>query len=557
MNLNLDIRQVNSMGIFNELRCDNQPAKLSKEESTSDKELCRHSLTLFAKTYLSEFVTDELCEFHIDIARHLEDLTFNHKEERTHSCIAAPRGFGKSLWTSCAFPLWQICYGMCRNILIVSSEGSLARQFVQDIKRELEDNPKIIHDFGDLVGTTTWTNEKIITSNKVAVIGKGALAALRGVKVSGYRVDYAICDDILNSKNSDTPEARDKTKSWYHKVLCPAVSKYGKVVTIGTLLSDSCLIADFLTQPQYSEYYRKKFQAVIEFSDEDKLWNEWQDKQQDLTDENAAETALKFYMDNKETMTHGTRVLWEREPDMYMKLMKIKAMDLESFSTECQNEGLLPEQQEFQDEWIQKSMCLVDEIPEILDVYIGVDAAAKAKLTSDDSAMIVIGRGSDNLWYVLETFSKKVTIDALIDQMLIYAIQYYSKIRRIAWEDVVFQCLIEDLMKRKSLDSGLYLPFEGIKVQQKKELKLRSLVTPVRNGYFRFQKDQRKLLEEMKRFPKARSDNLLDALWLSTAGIIGGTSASQFSFGSIAGQSSGNQANSKQPQSFFGKLFNR
>ena len=105
----------------------------------SDKERCRHSLVEFAKTYLSEFVTDELCPFHVDIAGHFEDLTFNHKDERTYSVIAAPRGFGKSLWSSCAFPLWQACYGMCRNILIVSSEGSLARQFVTDIKLLLED----------------------------------------------------------------------------------------------------------------------------------------------------------------------------------------------------------------------------------------------------------------------------------------------------------------------------------------------------------------------------------------------------------------------------------
>lgn len=554
-NLRIDGKQVNSLSIIDDLFKDTESTKLlTEEQRLSDKERCRHSLVDFAKIYLSEFVTDELCDFHRDIAGHFEDLTFNYKEQRTHSCIAAPRGFGKSLWSSCAFPLWQICYGMCRNILIVSSEGSLARQFVQDIKMQLEDNEKIREDFGDMVGETTWTNEKIVTKNKVAVIGKGAMAALRGVKVGGYRVDYAICDDILNSKNSDTPEARDKTHQWYHKVLCPTVSKYGKVVVIGTVTSDADLIASMLSQPQYSEYYRKKYQAVIEFSDEDKLWNEWQDRLQNLSDNNAADTAHRFYLDNKETMVKNTKVLWEREEDMYMKLMKIKAMDIEAFSTECQNEGLLAEQQEFQDEWVLRNLYLPEELPEIVDVYIGVDAAAKARLTSDDSAMIVVGKGKDGFWYVLETFSKKVTIDALIDQLLIYAIQYYSKIRRIAWEDVVFQCLIEDLMKKKAVDSGLYLPFEGVKVQQKKELKLRSLVTPVRNGYFKFRKDQRKLLEEMKRFPKARSDNLLDALWLSTVGIIGG-GVSQFSFGSISGNPSGHQANSKQPKSFFGSFF--
>jgi hypothetical protein len=64
-------------------------------------------------------------------------------------------------------------------------------------------------------------------------------------------------------------------------------------------------------------------------------------------------------------------------------------------------------------------------------------------------------------------------------------------------------------------------------------MKLRSLIIPIRNGWIKFyEKDQKKLMNEMRRFPKAASDNLFDSLWMA----MQGTSAKaleQFAFGSI------------------------
>lgn len=499
----------------------------------TDKELCRHNIIRFAQTYLSEAFGDSVCDFHKDITGHFEDLIFNKANKRTYSCIASPRSVGKSAWTSFALPLFLICYGLAKNILIVSSENTLAKQFVMDIKLQLEDNELIRRDFGDLVGGV-WTSNKIITRNGVAVMCKGAMAAMRGVKVNNNRCDYIICDDILNDKNSSTPEAREKTRQWYHKVLSPCVSKHGKIIIIATILNDACLVADILTQPQYSEYYRRRYQAVITFSEEHELWNEWQSKLQDLSDPNAIDTATQFYFDNKEAMTRGTEVIWDREPDQYMEFMKLKAIDIDSFSTEYQNEPILLEMQEFKDEWFERNFYEPEELPEITDVYIGVDAAATAKIKSDDSALVVIGKGIDNYFYVLETFAKKVPISELVDQLLIYAIAYYEKIRRIAIEDVVFQILLKDIMEKKAIDCGLYLPFDGIIVRQNKEMKLRSLIIPIRNGYFKFRRDQRRMLEEFKRFPKGRSDNLMDGFWISTVGVIGGGATGSFAFANIS-----------------------
>jgi hypothetical protein len=307
------------------------------------------------------------------------------------------------------------------------------------------------------------------------------------------------------------------------KVLDKCGSKYCSTVLIGTILNDACLLYKMLTEPQFVDYYRKKYQAVIEFSDSP-LWDEWIKIREDIGNLNASVDSDVFYFEHKEEMLKETKVLWDRYPDTYLMLMKDKLKDPEAFATEMQNDGLLEENRDFKEEWILRNFYTEEELPEIVDVYIGLDKAAKDRKRSDDSAIVVVGKATNSLLYVLETFSRKVSTAEYIDQFLLYCVQYYTKIRRVAVEDVVFQILLKDLIEKKALDQGLYLPIDGIKVptNQTKELKLRSLVIPVRNGYYKFRKDQRKLLEEMRRFPKGASDNLLDALWISTVGLLAG-----------------------------------
>jgi Terminase-like family. len=502
----------------------------------SDKERCRNSLVEFVKTYLSDGELDDFCSFHYDIADRLEDIVLRRKREKTYSCFVSPRGHGKSFWTSFAFPLWCIAYGHTRNILIVTSEGSLGRQFIIDIRQFIETNEKFIEDFGNLRGDVIWTTDKIACKNKVCVSTKGSEMATRGVKMFNVRPTVIICDDILSEANSSNSDQRQKLYDWYNKVLMPCGEKYCSVFVIGTILNDACLLYMMLNDAQFSDYFTKKYQAIMEFSDSP-LWDEWLNMRNDLSNPNRVQDADKLYRKHRKEMLKGTKVLWDRYEDTYLFLMKEKQrIGTDAFATEYQNDGLLEESREFKEEWLTRNIYTQDELPEITDVFIGVDAAAKSKSRSDDSAIAVVGKAVNTYLYVLETFSRRVPTEDLIDQLLLYAVQYYSKIRRIAIEDVVFQILIKDIAEKRALDSGLYLPFDGIKVPntQKKELKLRSLVIPIRNGYFKFRNDQRKLLEELRRFPKGASDNLMDALWISTVGVIGGAAINQFSFTNLS-----------------------
>ena len=504
----------------------------------SDKERCRYSFLEFIKTYLWDHERedwDKLCEFHNDIASRLEDIVLHHKKEKTHTCYVSPRGHMKSFFASYAFPLWCIAYKHTRNILIVTSEGSLGRQFIIDIRQFIEDNEKFINDFGDLRGKTIWTTDKIACRNSVCVSTKGSEMATRGVKILGVRPTVVVCDDILSEKNSSNADQRQKLYDWYNKVLMPCGEKYCSVFVIGTILNDACLLYKMLTDPQFSDYYTKKYQAVMQYSDSP-LWDDWLDARNDLSNPNRIADADKIYFKNKKAMNKGTKILWDRFEDTYLNLMKEKQrIGDEAWATEMMNDGLLESSREIKEEWITRNFYVPEDMPKITDVWIGIDAAATAKRRSDDSAIVVLGKCEDNYFRILDTYSRKVNTDVLIDQMILYAIQYFDVLRAVRTEDVVFQILLKDLMEKKAVECNLYLPFDPIKppTMHDKEFKLRSLIMPIRNNYIKFRREDKKLLEELRRFPKGASDNLLDALWLAMYGILGNGGRGSICFDSI------------------------
>lgn len=73
--------------------------------------------------------------------------------------------------------------------------------------------------------------------------------------------------------------------------------------------------------------------------------------------------------------------------------------------------------------------------------------------------------------------------------------------------------LLKELIDNKAKNSGILIPTNGIKppTNRDKSMKLRSLIIPIRNGWIKFNEaEQKKLMNEMRRFPKAASDNLMD-----------------------------------------------
>lgn len=496
---------LNSLDFLGLLEDVEQEFKQTVPNDIIDK--CRYDLELFGKTFFPKIFTGKFCDFHKDVFDSLQDYVLNKQDLKEYFVRAAPRGHGKSQILSFLFPLWCICYGYAKNILIVSDSADQAMQFIMAIRDELEENEMLRDVYGDLTGNKTWANAKIITRNRIQVVGKGAGQKLRGIKYRHYRPDVIIVDDLENDESVETEAQRLKLLNWFQKALIPCGSINVKIIYIGTVLNYESLLNKLLTQPEYAMWDRKRYQAVIKFSSS-QLWEQWEDIMKSDKYANANEKALEFFKEHRKAMLRNTEVLWaDKQKDYYYDLMLTRLMNPEAFDSEYQNDPVSESQRIFKEDWFK----YWEELPELRAVYIGVDPSLAKTSKADNSAITVLGKGIDNYLYVLKCDIKRRKPDKIIDDLISECITYQSKLARVGIEAMQFQYFFAQECGRRGLAHNIAIPIEPMTNIQDKELRIKGLVPFIKNGYIKFHISQKKLLDELRRFPKG-SDDGMDSL---------------------------------------------
>lgn len=248
--------------------------------------------------FLGEYFSDAPCAFHAELMRDLES------PPRRMLARVAPRGHGKSVCAALAFPLWCICHGRRRNIVIVTHESSLAVQFVRDIRSELECNDRIRQTYGDLCegrgrtppaldgpevrarrrgrpgpvsgqsasdrcgasqrsqGRGKWSQDKFTTVTGITVQAKGVGAGFRGMRVGPQRPDLVICDDIEKDELVETPEGRRRLEQWLRRVVMPALAPDGLLVVLGSILHYDSLLANLRDRDRFPGWDYRVYRAL-------------------------------------------------------------------------------------------------------------------------------------------------------------------------------------------------------------------------------------------------------------------------------------------------------
>jgi hypothetical protein len=186
----------------------------------------------FVAKFLPRWLTSVVPDFHKEIYR----LVPVNKR----LAVAAPRGFAKSTIISRFYPLWLACFGLAKDITIISASETLAIGFLRDIKREIEQNPLILECWGDL-RTGKWTENHIILSTGTQIRARGA-----GGQIRGFRPDVIICDDIESDESVESEEQRKKIKDWLFKACLNTLLPDGQFIIIGTLIHPLSVLADLL-----------------------------------------------------------------------------------------------------------------------------------------------------------------------------------------------------------------------------------------------------------------------------------------------------------------------
>lgn len=193
------------------------------------------NIHLFGWFINHKYVDLETPEFHKDILRLAADKSI------PRLAVVAPRGHAKSTTVNFTFVLWSAVNKRHRFCVIISDTYTQAEEFVNALKDEFEDNPRLRWLYGDLVGEL-WRDGEFKLTTDVKFIARGASQKIRGIRDREARPDLMVFDDIENDENVESAEQRKKLYKWFTKAALQALSRDGRAILIGTILHFDSLV---------------------------------------------------------------------------------------------------------------------------------------------------------------------------------------------------------------------------------------------------------------------------------------------------------------------------
>lgn len=438
---------------------------------------------LFAKIVLDHHMSDTTPPFHSEI------YSLLGKKDILRKAIVAPRGHSKSTLVSLIYPLWNILFQKKHFIVIVSESYSQSVLFLDAIKRELEENPKIKYFFGDIVGTDKWSENAIVTSTGVMVIAKGSGQRMRGLKYKQYRPDLVILDDFESEANTYTAESRTALFRWVNGAVLPGIEPHtGEIVLVGTIVHNDAYLENIRKNGKASGWVVLYYQAL----DEERKTTLWPE-----------------------------RFSYERLIQIRNQYASQGLLDM--FYMEYQNIAQDPSGRPFTEDMIQYYngsvfrennkwyLRLEDGSVEGVNLYCGVDPAM-GKVNGDYTVIAVIAVDKDKNIYLIELDRGKTKPVELIDKIFKIYLKY-EKSLSIVIETIAYQESLIDFMRDRSKRDGVYIPVLEVKPRTSKSERLLKLQPYFADKRVFVRRYHDSFVEELLTFPKGSHDDTLDAFW--------------------------------------------
>ncbi|UJF36539.1 phage terminase large subunit [Paenibacillus hexagrammi] len=502
-------------------------AVLRELDRLREIEACRYDIMRFAKRYFNNgrIMKPETPspDFHYDMAGLICD-ELNAKDRNSFIAAVAPRSHAKSMIGTVVSIIYSAVYKIHDYFVIIGNRQEGSKQLLAIIKYELMNNDELRRDFGDLYNKSSWSMMEIITGNGVKIQAAGSGDALRGLNHLGSR-PWVFCDDIEKDPDVLSPDYRDKIHEWFNSTVVPLGSPSPggtKIVWVGTILHVDSVLNRVMKND--TRFKSKRFSAIVEWPTNMDQWDQWGEllnkrdfddvESEDEAAQKAGKLAREFYDANRKEMDEGAIVLWPDRMSLY-DLMVIRQANRKSFLTEYIGDPR-------DDSTVLFGSFTYYDLAEInmndLEIYGSVDPSLGKNGRSDLSAIITIGRHKrTGINYVLDVDAKRRSPDKIIEDIIAKTDRF--KYRGFAVETIQFQHLfMTDLAKRAAME-GAYLPIREVRPNSDKWLRIASLEPLVSNGFIRFQKSHRELVDELENVSVdgglPRNDDRADALELA------------------------------------------
>lgn len=391
--------------------------------------------------------------------------------------FAGPRGSGKSTMAQ-GLEVLSIALGERHFLVLASMTEDLAIGHTAFLKLELEENPRLLQDFGELKGNYKWEEGDLITRGgsggsrtaptQARVLARGIGQKIRGLRYRQWRPDYFRLDDMEDDMSAHNPKRVEKALDWITKAVIPSGKETGLEATllfIGTVIKKRAVMDVLLNHPDYSSWKRMVFPAI---------------------------------------KPNGESYWPEKYP--LSKLENIKGtIGTKAFQSEMQQDPR-DEEGDFQEGWIRYyHPAELIGLPMVKTM--AIDPSIKETATACFKAIVTAGMDPEGKIYVLDAFIRRTSINQMVESA--YLRYDELKPRPVGLETVAGQEFLLAEFQRAAAKKGYHLPLQRIEQREPKEVRIKGLGPLVELGVIRFQKghsDQQLLIEQLLNFPNGEVD---------------------------------------------------
>lgn len=399
--------------------------------------------------------------------------------------VLIPRGHLKTAIVTKAFAIKSILNNPNIRILLANQVWDKSREMLSEIKGHLEGKSELPKLFGNFV-SGRWNEEKIEVAQRTKSLAAPTIGTT-GVEaeMTSTHFDLIILDDLMGLQNYKTKDQRDKVRAFYRSMI-NLLEPNGTLIVLGTRWHQDDIYQTILDNER--QYYDVMVRSVVE---EGKIIF-------------PKKFNLKF---------DPVRKVWAYTPDKCMDYIQfLKQSTGADFFSQYMNNPVDDENQLFKTSYFKHYA----QRPDNLFVVMTVDPAISEAQYSDYTGIVVAGRAPDGKIFVLDTLRGKWgSPKEIVDQIFLMRDKWRPTV--VAIEENGFQKSLrywaEDEMKR----TNIFFPIETLKSPVKrdglvKEYRIKALEPYYRNGLVYHQSWMKDLEEELAQFPRAKHDDLSDAL---------------------------------------------
>ena len=426
------------------------------EKQRERKERAAHDRLFFFQTYLPHYFHGEFGEFHGEWS----DLC-DVKDQAV--LVAAPREHAKSTFFTFGLPLHDVCFAVKKFLMIVSDTNDQATGFTLPIRLELEENKRLLHDFGPQRGKT-WTKSDFTTSRGVRVLARGRGERIRGLKNRQHRPDRAIVDDFENDVNVENPKLVTAGLRWLRRAVMGSMGAGYSWIMVGNLFHPKSVLSQLIAEKDEEGrplYISRVYRAILDEGKPDQ------------------------------------RPLWPAAWPMERLLKKREQMGRRDFNAEMQNLTTV------EDAAIREAWFVYYEREELagkaLVVASFTDPSAKGTETTDFKAIITVGLDrSTMIYYVLDAWIRHASPGEMFKAA-------YAANDRWGGPMGIEENMLEDFLHEAILnyarEVGRFLPWRPVRHNTNKIGRIvGTLAYLIEHGHLRFMKgqsDQDVLVEQL------------------------------------------------------------